>query len=162
MENKIQMKLENTKPIYSFKFVYGFDEMLCADSFAARPQAVTTAVAVVIAILSAIVGYFLITIISGFAALSGGISLFRLKSRTEKRFAEKGEQEYDYEFFTDGFSVKKECYAAFFPYEKVEKACRVKQNIILRIKNGTEFLVPIKDDSGFVRFINEKTAKGRM
>ncbi len=162
MENKVQMKLENTKPIYSFSFVYGFDEMLCADKFAARPQAVTTAAAVVIAVLSAAVGYFLITIISGFATLSGGISLFRIKSRTEKRFAENGEQEYVYNFFTDGFSVKKDCYSAFFPYEKVEKAYHVKQNIIIRIENGTEFLIPIKNDSGFVRFINEKTAKGRM
>lgn len=162
MDNKVHIKLENTKPIYSFSFVYGFDEMLCADRSAARPQAAVTVISVVIAVLSAAVGYFLITIISGFAALSGGFSLIRLKSRAEKRFAENGEQEYVYEFFTDGFSVKKDCYSAFFPYEKVEKACQVKQNIIIKIENGTEFLIPIDDDSGFVRFINEKTAKGRM
>lgn len=162
MENKVQMKLENTKPIYSFSFVYGFDEMLCADSFAARSQAVTTAAAVIIAILSAAVGYFLITIISGFAAFSGGASLISLKKRTEKRFAEKGEQEYAYEFFTDGFSVKKECYAAFFPYKRVDRVFTVRDNIIIRIKNGTEFLVPMNNESGFVRFLNEKTAKGRI
>lgn len=162
MDNKVHIKLENSKPIYSFSFVYGFEEMLCADKFAARSQAVATVISTVIAVLSAAVGYFLITIISGFAALSGGISLIRLKSRTEKRFTEKGEQEYVYDFFTDGFSVKKDCYSAFFPYEKVEKACQLKQNIIIRIKNGTEFLVPINNDSIFVRFINEKIAKGRM
>ena len=101
---KVEIKLRSAAPaVYSLETEYGLDEILCEKKSAARSEAVVTAVAFVMAVLSVIAGYFLITIISGLAFLSGIFSLSGIKRSARKAFSENGERTRLYEFYTDGF-----------------------------------------------------------
>ncbi|MGN1136368.1 MAG: YcxB family protein [Oscillospiraceae bacterium] len=159
MESVVDVKLESkAPPVYAFESVYGADEILCEKKSAARSEIVVTAAAVVIAVLSVIPKYFLITIISGLAALSGIFSLSGIKRSAEKTFSEKGEETRLYAFYVDGFLVQGKNSAAYFPYEKLCGFRETKGHIIIKADGGTEYIIPKneKTDSGFIHFLGEK------
>ena len=154
---KVEIKLRSAAPaVYSLETEYGLDEILCEKKSAARLETVVTVIALVIAVLSAIAGYFLITIISGL--LSGIFSLSGIKRSARKAFSENGEKTRLYEFYTDGFLVCEESFAAYFPYENLNGYRDIKSNFIIRTENGTEYVIPKseKTDIGFIKFLNEK------
>ena len=162
MESFVDVKLESKAPaVYSLECTYGLDEIICEKKSAARSEVFVTAAALLIAALSAAFGYYLITIISGLAFLSGIFSLSGIKKSAEKAFSEKGEEARTYAFFVDGFLVHEKNSAAYFPYEKLCGYREEKGHIIIRTANGTEFIIPKneKTDSGFIRFIDEKISK---
>lgn len=164
MESVIDVKLQNAAPaVYSFEVKYGLGEMICEKKSAARFAAAVSAIALVIAVLSAFAGYYLITIISGFAVISGIFSLSGIKRSAEKEFSAVGEKMRLYEFFTDGFLVHGESFAAYFPYEKLDGFRSTKGHFIIKTENGTEYVIPKseKTDNGFTRFLNEKISKRR-
>lgn len=161
---KVEIKLRSAAPaVYSLETEYGLDEIVCEKKSAARLEAAVTAIAFVIAVLSAAAGYFLITIISGLAFLSGIFSLSGIKRSAEKEFSEKGEKKRLYEFYTDGFLVCEESFAAYFPYEKLDGYRDTKGHFIIKTENGTEYVIPKseKTNSGFIKFLNEKITKKR-
>ena len=156
---KVEIKLKSAAPaVYSPETEYGLDEILCEKKSAARLETVVTVISFVIAVLSAVAGYFLITIISGLAFLSGIFSLSGIKRSAEKVFSENGEKTRLYEFYTDGFLVCEESFAAYFPYEKLKSYRDTKSHFIIRTENGTEYVIPKseKTDIGFTKFLNEK------
>lgn len=155
----VGIKLKNAAPaVYSLETEYGLDEILCEKRSAARFGAAVTAAAFVIAVLSAVAGFFLITIISAWAFLSGIFSLSGIKRSAQKAFSENGERTRLYEFYTDGFLVCEESFAAFFPYEKLNGYRSTKGHFIISTENGTEYVIPKseKTDNGFIKFLNEK------
>lgn len=166
MESVVNVKFESNAPaVYTFENVYGADEILCEKKSAARSEIFVTAAALMIAVLSAIPGYFLITIISGLAALSGVFSLLGIKKSAEKAFTEKGEENRLYAFYVDGFLVQGKNSAAYFPYEKLGGFRETNGHVIIKADGGTEFIIPKneKTDSGFIRFLGEKiNTKGRI
>lgn len=159
MESVVNIKLESNAPaVYTFESVYGADEILCEKKSAARSEVFVTAAALLLAVLSAIPRYFLITIISGLAALSGIFSLLGIKKSAEKTFTEKGEENRLYAFYVDGFLVQSKNSAAFFPYEKLSGFRETNGHVIIKADGGTEFVIPKneKTDSGFLHFLGEK------
>ena len=165
MESVVDVKLESkAPPVYAFESVYGVGEILCEKKSAARSEIVVTAAAVAIAVLSVIPKYFLITIISGLAALSGIFSLSGIKKSAEKTFSEKGEETRAYAFYVDGFLVQGKNSAAYFPYEKLCGFRETKGHIIIKTANKAEYIIPKneKTDSGFIRFLSEKIRKGSI
>lgn len=162
--SKVEIKLENAAPaVYSFPISYGFEEILCEKRSAARFEAAVTAAAFVIAVLSAFAAYFLITIISGLAVVSGIISLSGIKRSAQKTLSAVGEKKRLYEFYTYGFLIHEENGAAYFPYEKLEGFRDTKGHFIIRTENGTEYVIPKseKTDKNFTRFLNEKIKRSR-
>lgn len=159
MESVVDIKLQSAaSAVYSFEFEYGLDEIICEKKSAARLEAAVTAIALLIAALSAFAGYFLITIISGLAVITGIFSLSGIKRSAEKEFSQNGEKKRLYVFYTDGFLIREESCAAYFPYEKLDGFRDTKGHFIIKTENGTEYVIPKseKTDKGFIRFLNEK------
>lgn len=144
--------------VYVFEQEHGFDEYLAEKRSAARSVKLIAAASAVIAVLAAIPGYYLITIISGICAFMNLLSLLRVKRSAEEVFQKKGTVKKKFSFYTDGFSVESENYAAYFPYEKLSGIRECGEHIMLKTQNGTEFVIK-KTDEDFIRFLNEKTSK---
>ena len=147
MENELCCPAEITadkgeKPAYTVNSPYDEDMEGFEKKRSMLTGVITSAAALAAAVLSAVMGYYLITIAAGLVFVSTGITLLRL-----------------YSFYGSHFTAESRQGAVYIEYNKLKKVIYAEKYIMLIMPSGVSYTIAKRsiENESFSEFLKGKT-----
>lgn len=168
MENELCCPAEITadkgeKPAYTVNSPYDADTVWFEKKQNMFAMAITAAaVALAAAVASAVMGYYLITIVAGLVFVSMGITLLTAKASSKKMYEKlyKNEALRLYSFYGNHFTIESRQGAVYIEYNKLKKVIYAEKYIMLIMPSGVSYTIAKSniENESFTEFLKGKTA----
>lgn len=156
---------KGVKPYYTANSPYDADAVYFMQKYALKvfPENGTVAIGVVslaLAVISAVMGLYLITIVSGLVLIGTMFSILTVKKSAGKIYEKlyKDEALRRYNFYSDHFTIETVKGAEYFLYDRVKKFDDTEKYIVLVMTDGRIYTISKKyiENNSLKDFIKEK------
>ena len=166
MENELCCHAEITadkgeKPAYTVNSPYDEDMVWFEKKRSMLTGVIMSAAALAAAVLSAVMGYYLITIAAGLVFVSTGITLLTAKASSKKTYENlyKDETLRLYSFYGSHFTAESRQGAVYIEYNKLKKVIYAEKYIMLIMPSGVSYTIAKRsiENESFSEFLKGKT-----
>ncbi|MCD7731492.1 MAG: YcxB family protein [Oscillospiraceae bacterium] len=167
-ENEIicpaEITLESGRtPLFTVNSPYDLETVCFLGRRIGKMTVISEVVSLILSAVSAIMGFYLITIVSGIFFLSELFAILSARSNSEKIYERfyKDENMRLYSFYDEHFSVRSSKGAAFINYDTLKKIVFDKNYILFLMPNGTNYVIAGNkiDHADLIDFLKSKAEK---